>query len=327
MGHFPAITKNNNKIAFSAFHYVSSFVFCQWLSSNETANTYVHMRTISFDTNQNTWSNVSTLSMDNTLSDYRSFSLEPRIIRGVNGVYSLAVRNGYYPYVHKVNTTTNYWTVWGNGLHGSDSNTTDCSYHADFEIVKASDNTEIFLVLLYSYGNRCNAMNNENAGPQRWNANYVSWGMSNIMLHIQSSTTGSNWTSGPENVIYTTNITDMSASASETLSTATLYKCTHKLVAYNKHIIYAYCYPGKSTQLILGVARYFIDSDKQFHLSTKREFADSNGNSFDSLTDCSRIISMDVSDNGHLWITWMSANNQIYYCFHANAQDVIDNAI
>jgi hypothetical protein len=170
-------------------------------------------------------------------------------------------------------------------------------------------------------------MNNENSGSQRWTTNYLSWGMSNIVLHVQSSTTGANWTSGPENVIYATTLTAGSASTAETLSTSTLYKCTHKLVAYNNHIIYAYCYPGRKTHLILGVARYFIDSNKRLHLSTKIDFADSNGNSFSSLADCSRIISMDVSANGHLWITWMSANNQTYYCFHTNAQDIIDQAI
>jgi hypothetical protein len=330
MGYFPRSSKNNNKVAFSACHDVNGQkVYCQWLSSPDPtwSDLYVRTRTIIFDTSQNTWSSCSTLSMDNTASDYRSFSLEPRMIKGVNGIYSLAVRNGYYPYIHKVNTTTNYWTVWGNGLHGSDWNTTDCSYHADFEIVKASDNTEIFLVLMYSYGNRCSAMNNENAGPQRWTANYVSWGMSNIVLHIQSSTTGSNWTSGPENVIYATTLTAGSASTAETLSASTLYKCTHKLVAYNNHIIYAYCYPGKKTHLILGVARYFIDSNKRLHLSTKIDFADSNGNSFSHLADCYRIISMDVSTNGHLWITWMSADNQTYYYFHANTQDIINQAI
>jgi hypothetical protein len=170
-------------------------------------------------------------------------------------------------------------------------------------------------------------MNNENSGSQRWTTNYLSWGMSNIVLHVQSSTTGANWTGGPENVIYATTLTAGNASITETVSISTLYKCTHKLVVYNNHIIYAYCYPGRKTHLILGVARYFIDSNKQLHLSTKREFADSNGNSFSSLANCSRIISMDVSANGRLWITWMSADNQTYYYFHANAQDIIDQAI
>jgi hypothetical protein len=328
MGYFPGTYINSNKVAFSACHDVNGGkVYCQWLTADSRAGPQVHTRTITFDTNQNTWSSCSTLSMDNTVSDYRSCSLEPRTIKGVNGIYALAVRNGYYPYINKVNTTTNYWTVWGNGLHGSGWDTTDCSYHADFEIVKASDNTELFLVLMYSYGNRCNAMNSENADSQCWTTHYVSWGMSNIVLHIQSSTTGTNWTSGPENVIYTTTVAAGSASTAETLSTSTLYKCTHKLVAYHNHIIYAYCYPGRKTHLILGVARYFIDSNRQFHLSIKREFIDSSGNSFGNLTNCSRIISMDVSANGHLWITWMSADNQTYYYFHANAQDVIDHAI
>jgi hypothetical protein len=211
-------------------------------------------------------------------------------------------------------------------LHGSDDNTTDCSYHADFEIVKASDNTEIFLVLMYSYGDQCNTMNNTNSGLQRWTANYVSWGMSNIVLHIQSSTNGRNWTSTPENVIYTTTIPAGSASTAETTSASTLYKCTHKLVAYNNHIIYAYCYPGRKMHLVLGVARYFIDSNKQLHLSTKRDFTDQNGNSFDRLTDCSRIISMDINTNGRLLISWMSADNKTYYYLCANAQDIINHA-
>ena len=149
--------------------------------------------------------------------------------------------------------------------------------------------------------------------------------MNNVVLHIESSTSGANWTGGPENVIYTTNISCCNASTSDTCSEATLYKNTHKFVVYKDYIIYAYCYPGKSKQLILGAARYYIDSQHQFHLLTKTEFRDKDGNSFGTLTNCDRLVFMDIKD-GHLWLVWKSSD----LCFrmmYVNAQDVIDASI
>ncbi|MDR1254771.1 MAG: hypothetical protein LBJ78_01930 [Puniceicoccales bacterium] len=331
MGHFPKWYGNNNKLAFSAYHDVNGGkVYCLWLSSS---NDYLKMRTLTFNTSQNTWAGCSTFyhnNADNTEADYRSYSLEPRIIRGTSAIYPLVVRNGYYPYIHILGTDTWYRSFNGTRLHSSYYNCKECSYHTDFAIVKASDNTEVFVVLMFSDVDQLKEMNKTSGGPAHWTTSYVPWGTTQIMLHVQSLVLGKEWVSGPENVIYVTTINRNSASPSWTLSTSTLYKCTHKLVAYNHYIIYAYCYPGKKTHLILGVARYSIDSNdsnKGVYLSTKREFTDQNGDSFGNLTNCSRIVSMEVSANGHLWITWMSADDKTYYYFHANAQDVIDQAI
>jgi hypothetical protein len=245
-------------------------------------------------------SNGSTLSgircSGSSCYDY-AYNLESRVFMSGDYVYLLTMRNGYYPFISKIdpnngNVSTSYSASWEKCLHGS----------------------------------RCNAMNDTSAGPNRWNSNYTPWSDSNIVLHVQSSANGSNWASGPENIIYHTNVSMGNASVATTASSATLYKSTHKLVVYNNYIIYAYCYPGKTQQLILGIARYAIDASHHVHLLTKVDFKDASGNSFGNLTDCSRILFMDVKGN-HLWITWMSADNTKIYHFHINPQDLIDCAV
>lgn len=74
-----------------------------------------------------------------------------------------------------------------------------------------------------------------------------------------------------------------------------------------KYIIYAYCYPGKKRQCVLGYASYSIDVNGRIKLHTKREFCDKNGNSFPPLTNCARIIDMTYRDL-ELWITWVTSN-------------------
>jgi hypothetical protein len=260
-----------------------------------------------------------------------AYNLEPRVFMNGDYVYLLTMRNGYHPFISKIdpgsgNVSTSYSASWGKCLHGSSENATECCYHSDMAMVRASDGTHVFVVLMYSAGSRCNSMNDTSAGPNRWNSNYTPWSDSNIVLHVQSSTNGSNWASGPENIIYHTSVSTGNASVATTTSSATLYKSTHKLVVYSNYIIYAYCYPGKTQQLILGVARYNVDTNHNVHLSTKVDFKDANGTSFGNLTDCSRILFMDVKGN-HLWLTWMSADNTTIYHFHVNPQDLIDCAV
>ena len=89
------------------------------------------------------------------------------------------------------------------------------------------------------------------------------------------------------------------------------------------------CYPGKTKQLYLGYARvYFVsDPDDVRHavLGPKCEFRETASqwsSSFGNFTSCARIISMDCQ-NGHLWITWLNANNNSYYYFHIQAKDLV----
>jgi hypothetical protein len=297
-----------------------------WSSDSETS---MYLCAATFNTANNSLASTIRCS-GSSCYDYAS-NLESRVFMSGDYVYLLTIRNGYYPFISQINTSngnvnTSYSASWGKCLHGSDENATECCYHSDMAMVRASDGTQVFVVLMYSAGSRCNAMNDTSAGPNRWNSNYTPWGDSNIVLHVQSSTNGSNWASGPENIIYHTNISMGNASVATTTSSATLYKSTHKLVVYNNYIIYAYCYPGKTQQLILGVVRYAIDASHNVHLLTKVDFKDANSNSFGNLTDCSRILFMDVKGN-HLWITWMSADNTKIYHFHINPQDLIDCAV
>ena len=276
---------------------------------------------------------LADLSSFNGVKNYSSESNNlmtfERILTHEGSTYMLIMRNGYYQYVYSIDNDgiVGYvgHSVWGNNLHSSSWNTDVCNYHSDLGLVTAKDGTKIFLLMMLSYGNRCSSMQSENKGTSTWSTNKAPCGMNNVVLHIESSTSGGNWTGGPENVIYTTNISCCNASTSDTCSEATLYKNTHKFVVYKDYIIYAYCYPGKSKQLILGAARYYIDSQHQFHLLTKTEFRDKDGNSFGTLTNCDRLVFMDIKD-GHLWLVWKSSD----LCFrmmYVNAQDVIDASI
>ncbi|MDR1254830.1 MAG: hypothetical protein LBJ78_02240 [Puniceicoccales bacterium] len=69
-----------------------------------------------------------------------------------------------------------------------------------------------------------------------------------------------------------------------------------------------------------------LDSNNNVHLLTKREFMGTDGNSFDSLTDCSRFLFMDVK-NGHLWLVFFNVDRDVYWTVCILAQDIIDHAI
>ena len=185
-------------------------------------------------------------------------------------------------------------------------------YHADMNIVDG-----IYLVMKFEYGDDIN-LYHLGTSKSYWNANYLSWSINRLVLLISSNdgTNSDNWYVHPENIIYVTN---------EIVCSDALCKNTHKFVVYKDYIIYAYCYPGKSKQLILGAARYYIDKDKHLHLMTKTEFRDKDGNSFGTLTNCDRLVFMDIK-NGHLWLAWMASYLEVYYMY-VNAQDVIDASV
>ncbi|MDR1255148.1 MAG: hypothetical protein LBJ78_03970 [Puniceicoccales bacterium] len=253
--------------------------------------------------------------------------IEPRIMK-VGNEYHFATSNGYYPYWIKAETTERSDTTFADYnpyMDGYDSNTSSasCCYHNDLNVIQHGGQT-IALQLAMSKTSRLN-----DAGGQ-WNASYISWNTSYVVLVLYSWPAGYVWHNSKsrpiptENCIATFPVT--SATSGYDTSTTTLYKNTHMFVVYNDYIIYAYCYPGKKTHLVLGVTRYRLDSNSDIHLLTKREFVDQDGNSFGNLTNCSRIIFMDVK-NGYLWLVFASVDNKTFYYFCIPAQDVIEHAI
>ena len=141
----------------------------------------------------------------------------------------------------------------------------------------------------------------------------------------------------PQNMLYCTHITRGTDVANVRNFSATddkrLYLNTHKICTYKsqktgyEYLFYCYCYPGKTKQLFLGYAPYYIDKSDNYNvvLLTKTEFRDQNGDSFGNFTSCSRIISMDCR-NGQLWITWMNKDNSLYCVFHIKAEDLIGDS-
>jgi len=142
----------------------------------------------------------------------------------------------------------------------------------------------------------------------------------------------------PQNIIYSTGkTTDQSCSTTCGCYSNTyadygdkqLFKNTHKLVAYtsksgNKYIIYCYCYPGKSKQLVLGYAPYYISNNK-VHLLTKMEVAPPPTNNVyveGGFASCSKIKFMALK-NGQLWIQWINADSTKEYSFHIAAKDLV----
>ncbi|MDR2396572.1 MAG: hypothetical protein LBD69_01815 [Puniceicoccales bacterium] len=250
--------------------------------------------------------------------------IEPRIMK-VGNEYHFATSNGYYPWWIKADPSTGDTTFADRNpyMDGYDANTSSasCCYHSDLNVIQHNGQT-IALQLVMSKTSRLNE------AYARWNASYISWNTSYVALTLYSWPAGYVWTGSrpipPENCIAVFPVT--SATSGYDISTTTLYKNTHMFVVHNDCIIYAYCYPGKKTHLILGTARYKFDSGNNIHLLTKREFVDQNGNSFGNLTNCSRIIFMDVK-NGYLWIVFASVDNRSFYYFCIPAQDVIDYAI
>ena len=138
-----------------------------------------------------------------------------------------------------------------------------------------------------------------------------------------------------QNIIYSTDFDRASGSACDLTNTSKsdlyrLYLNTHRVCTditnpNSKYIFYCYCYPGKTKQLYLGYASYYFDSNNRILLGPKFEFrasASQWSDSFGNFTSCSRIVSMDCK-NGHLWITWMNADNTKYYAFHILVKDLV----
>lgn len=216
----------------------------------------------------------------------------------------------------------------------------------DFCIVENNDGSPIFCVLGLRATDATDNTKTSLSGKnnERWTPKYINE-TSPVVLILSSfissdskiNITKSRSIEDPQNIIYSTGkTTDESCSTTckhysntyDGYGEKQLFKNTHKLIAYtsdsgNKYIIYCYCYPGKSKQLFLGYAPYYISNNK-VHLLTKTEFAPppTNNTSIEGFTSCSRILFMDCK-NGQLCITWTNADDSKVYSFHIAAKDLI----
>ena len=231
---------------------------------------------------------------------------------------------------------------------GSCSSTT---FHTDFCMIKSDTGVPIWCMFCFNSnarGSYCNSNFN-------WTSTYMNWDPSNVCLCVSSyplSTTqtyndyGGQSNIYPSDTLYSTILLQNCSSWAGTsngnyISTARestksdLYRSylnTHKIVPYTspsgkRYFIFAYCYPGKKTHAYIGYCTYSINSSNFVHLNTKvilksPDSGDNWGDSFSSLTDCSRIISLDVK-NGYVWMSWMNADNSKYYYFYIKASDLI----
>jgi hypothetical protein len=318
---FTPLNSNYNQSLFSAIHDVGAGkTSVYWLSTQGASG--LRLNYLTLDNNGNDLVSASSHNTQCTDSDTFStsepYTIEPRILKG-NGKYYFSTVHAIHNSIYEANASTGNTTSctafalsWSGII---ESGYAKRIYHNDIGMVKASDGTEVLLMLQMAKGSYLTAVDN------RWSTSYVTWNLGYIVLGLASGV-GSTWNLPPENCLATFSVT--TATIDETTSANTLYKNTHMFVICGEYIIYAYCYPGGGKGLILGVARYTMDSSKHVRLLTKREFVDSSGNSFGNFTECTRIISMDAK-NGHLWITFVKGIST--WChFHAFVDDIIKHA-
>ena len=282
-----------------------------------------------------------------------SLRLFPRYIYENGYVYGAFCACGYFFCLTKVAPDSgNYFIkayanpcIW---LESYQAGGTPSRYDYDFCLLRDPQDNSLFLIMTSlcagkEYTGLTEAYN--------WSSTYLSWTYTNAVMVLRSfkiteDDTFQNFEmcdhhDFPQNVIYETDlkrahksIARINDATSSTTDEQRLYLNTHKICLYksaagNQYLIYCYCYPGKTKQLYLGYARvYFVtgpDGARHAVLGTKCEFretADQWSNSFSNFTSCARIISMDCQ-NGHLWITWMNADNSSYYYFHILAKDLV----
>jgi hypothetical protein len=321
-GDFETVTYNKN--VFTAIYDIGTAkIYAYWLhktGSGNANNTKLNYHVV---TDQGGALVTYVCSYGDGKEHYRH-CIEPRITK-VGDKYYFSTGFAYSPSVLTANPatgdTTHFAVVPYMGEFDNHG-TRGCAYHTDLNVIQYSGRT---IVLQLGIGRSSSF---SGSGGQ-WNASSISWNTAYPALVLYAWPENLTW-SNPipitaDNCIAVFPITVLATNGSETSAT-TLYKNTHMFVVYNNHIIYAYCYPGRKTHLILGTARYKFDSSGNIHLLTKREFVDQDGNSFGNLTNCSRIIFMDVK-NGYLWLVFASVDNRTFYYFCIPAQDVIDHAI
>ncbi|MDR2769067.1 MAG: hypothetical protein LBB19_00705, partial [Puniceicoccales bacterium] len=245
-------TKYNQNVFTAIYDVGTAKIYVYWLHGDGAGNnkTKLHFHMIS-DQGQAlvTWQ----CSYGSENDQYRHF-IEPRITM-VGDKYYFSTGNAYSPTILTASPSTGNTTHFANVPYMStfdNHGTYGCAYHNDLNVIQHSGRT---IVLQLAIG-RSSTLGN--SGGQ-WNTSYISWNTTYPALVLYSWPANLTWDSPipipTENCIAIFPITQLATTGYETSAT-TLYKNTHMFVTYNNHIIYAYCYPGKKTHLILGVARY-----------------------------------------------------------------------
>ena len=331
---------------YTAWHYGGK-VHLNWIAT-KTAKGFDNTG-ICWQYNDN-WDHWNSADFYNSGNEATGIATYPRYIRFGDYTYGLYSREGgSYTIITRSGVSDgsfsshqDWHSCFRNKNHLNEAFNYHTTHQYDFCIVKASDGTGIICML----GIRPVQENSTDGTvlsavkDSRWSSTHLSGGRNHYALMLSSCKIGEDpgpCYEDPQNMIYTTELTTGSAcpvtcSCSRTAGeykTTQLYKNTHKCCVYetngNQYIIYCYCYPGKTKQLYLGYARCWIDSNYKVQLGPKFEFRETASpwsNSFSNFTSCARIISMDCR-NGHLWITWMSADDSSYYYFHIRAKDLV----
>ncbi len=261
-------------------------------------------------------------------------------------------------YIYFIGSVAGYWIdLYMQGLNGQyrkgylcpgiytetyTSGAEPSSYDYDFCILKNPETNTLVLGVL-NFGANNNTYWSYLTEDYNWSSTFCNWPTKNLSLVLSSwpLTSGNSEQNLPpvgtwaQNVIYMTDVVRGYGSACNLANTTKedlyrFYLNTHKICTDitnpdSKYIFYCYCYPGKTKQLYLGYAQYSFDSNNRITLGPKFEFrasASQWSSSFGNFTSCSRIISMDCK-NGHLWITWMNADNTKYYAFHILVKDLV----
>lgn len=337
--------------------------------SDEDENAGLHCIRYNSSTQQR--KGASDIEADGKVGLNSAVTILPRFFKIGSYAYYATVYNGYWVYLRRISLNQSNNDSVGT-LETVGGTLLDCyiethtrghshsPYSFDFFLLEgdgtpctssSSSSTDKILCIfgLGGGGNYCLLQPNS-----YWSSTYVNWSYDYAVGVIGSRyfTPNSNGNSYdysyayPQNTIYTTgyrraykNFVDIEDTSKS--DEYRLYLNSHKMVLYTspsgKHyIIYAYCYPGKKNHLYLGYAQYFIDSNHALRLTTKTEFkgisTDGWGDSFGNLTDCTRIISMDLK-NGHLWITFTKetgkdatdASAAHYSYFHMLVSDLIQD--
>lgn len=207
-------------------------------------------------------------------------------------------------------------------------------FQRDFCILKNGDQP-VFCFMDFKW----DASNDDLTSEHGWSSSSANWGNGALFCCIFSVPFsdnsmrepyvgfGTNLSTYAQNVIYNTGVTrytNLSCASKDGSSLNRLSLNTQMLVPYTSpsgktYIIYAYCHPGKATQLHLGYAPYYFDSTGHVRLLPKTEFQN-----FDKFNDCYRIYHMDLK-SGHLWIAFVGYNKGYpsFHFFHMLAKDLV----
>ncbi len=335
-----------------------------WVDTDDSGTDHVHLNWIALETANDfstariyqLYANIGTVTKRNSNAcNSGGRCIFPRAIKFGEYIYTMYSWNGL-PSIHKqkkdstntesaVNLTDQPTGLFVYTNHSQAYNAYTAKNY-DFCIVD-NGGSPIFCVLGLRATSETDNTKTSLSGKnnERWSSKCIN-DPSKIVLILSSFTSSDSGITinddrsieDPQNIIYSTGKTSAESCSTtcgcysntyDGYGDKQLFKNTHKLVTYtsdsgNKYIIYCYCYPGKSKQLVLGYAPYYISNNK-VHLLTKTEFSPPPTNNVHiegGFASCSRIISMDLK-NGQLWIQWINADSTKEYSFHIAAKDLV----